>query len=192
MTIQLDTERPAPQEPEVPDLDDEGTGGRADRAFRRVALLAGATVLLILLLIAVVTTNKAWPAFSELGTELLLRHRVDPVRRALRDRAAGLRHDPGVAHRHRHRRARQRRHRAVRHRGRPPPAPGRLTTTIDLLAAVPSVVFGLWGFYYLIPRFQSVFNSISDAVSGIPVLNTIFGPATGLVVLPRPASCWPS
>lgn len=62
-------------------------------------------------------------------------------------------------------------------------APRRLASglgyVIDLLAAVPSVVFGLWGFYYLIPRFQSTFNAISDAVAGIPVLSTIFGPSTG-------------
>ncbi len=62
-------------------------------------------------------------------------------------------------------------------------APGRLrrpvVTVIDVLAAVPSVVFGLWAFYELIPVFQSVFNSISDAVSGIPVLNTLFGQSSG-------------
>ncbi|MBS1838834.1 MAG: phosphate ABC transporter permease subunit PstC, partial [Actinobacteria bacterium] len=58
-------------------------------------------------------------------------------------------------------------------------ARGGVTTTIDLLAAVPSVVFGLWGFYYLIPRFQSLFDAIHDAVASIPVLRTVLGPSTG-------------
>ena len=70
MTLERDT-LPAAADPEpdgsAPDLTADGVGGRIDRSFRRVALAAGLTVLLALLLIAVVTTNKAWPAFSELG-----------------------------------------------------------------------------------------------------------------------------
>lgn len=62
-------------------------------------------------------------------------------------------------------------------------APERLrrpvVTTVDLLAAVPSVVFGLWAFYNLLPGFQTVFNNIASAVSSIPVLNVVFGPSTG-------------
>ncbi len=42
------------------------------------------------------------------------------------------------------------------------------------------MVFGIWAFYELLPGFQSLFNSISDAVSGIPVLSRrIFGPSSG-------------
>ena len=41
------------------------------------------------------------------------------------------------------------------------------------------VVFGLWAFYNLLPGFQSVFNSIADAVSSVPVLKTLFGTSTG-------------
>jgi len=54
-----------------------------------------------------------------------------------------------------------------------------VVTTVDLLAAVPSVVFGLWAFYNLLPGFQAVFNNIASAVSSIPVLNVVFGPSTG-------------
>ena len=52
-----------------------------------------------------------------------------------------------------------------------------ITTIMDLLAAVPSVVFGLWGFLVLRPQLKDIYNSIADAVSGIPVLNRIFGPS---------------
>ena len=57
----------------------------------------------------------------------------------------------------------------------PRPLRGAFTTVIDLLAAVPSVVFGLWGFLVLRPQLKDLYNSIADAVSGIPVLNSIFG-----------------
>jgi phosphate transport system permease protein len=182
MTIQLDPEQARPDDPAPPppELLQEGSGGRADRTFRRVAMLAGATVLLILVLIALVTTNKAWPAFSQLGASYFFGTEWIPSKglygivplvygTVLVSIIAILIAVPisvGIAlfvTEVVHRRAR-----------------GAVTTTIDLLAAVPSVVFGLWGFYYLIPQFQSVFNSISDAVSGIPVLNTVFGPSTGL------------
>ena len=52
-----------------------------------------------------------------------------------------------------------------------------ITTIMDLLAAIPSVVFGLWGFLVLRPQLKDIYNSIADAVSGIPVLNRIFGPS---------------
>lgn len=54
-----------------------------------------------------------------------------------------------------------------------------VVTVIDILAAVPSVVFGIWAFYELLPGFQSGFNSIHDAVAGVPVLRTVFGPSSG-------------
>ena len=180
MTLQLDTPPSDPDErPTELDLTQDGSGGRADRAFRRIALLAGATVLLVLVLIAVVTTNKAWPAFTQLGTSYFFGTEWVPSEGkfgivplvygtilvsvlalilAVPIRVGTALFVTEVAHRR---------------------LRGAVTTVIDLLAAVPSVVFGLWGFYYLIPRFQSIFNAISDAVSGIPVLNAVFGPSTG-------------
>ena len=49
-----------------------------------------------------------------------------------------------------------------------------ITTVMDVLASVPSVVFGLWGFLILRPHLKDIYNSIADAVSGIPVLRSIF------------------
>ena len=46
---------------------------------------------------------------------------------------------------------------------------------IDLLAVVPSVVWGLWGIIVLAPRLQHIYTSVASGVSGIPVLDTLFG-----------------
>jgi phosphate transport system permease protein len=46
---------------------------------------------------------------------------------------------------------------------------------IDLLAVVPSVVWGLWGILVLAPKLQGIYTSISHGVNGIPVLGTLFG-----------------
>ena len=177
MTLQLEAE-PVLSKDTAP-LTQEGHGARADRTFRRVALAAGATVLLILLLIALTTTNQAWPAFSELGLDYFLGTEWVPseglygilplvygtVVVSLIAVLFAVPVSVGIAlfiTELAHRRMRS-----------------SITLVIDLLAAVPSVVFGLWGFYTLIPVFQGVFNSIADAVSGFPVLNVLFQQGSG-------------
>ena len=47
---------------------------------------------------------------------------------------------------------------------------------IDLLAVVPSVVWGLWGIIVLAPWLQKIYTSIGSGVKGIPVLGALFGP----------------
>jgi phosphate transport system permease protein len=49
---------------------------------------------------------------------------------------------------------------------------------IDLLAVVPSVVWGLWGILVFAPWIQHIYSSIGSAVQGVPVLGTLFGPPT--------------
>src|SRR5258708_1101903 len=46
---------------------------------------------------------------------------------------------------------------------------------IDLLAVVPSVVWGLWGILVLVPWLQKIYADISSGVNGIPVLDSLFG-----------------
>ena len=41
---------------------------------------------------------------------------------------------------------------------------------IDLMAAIPSILFGLWGFFWLMPRFIGIERWISDHVGFIPFL----------------------
>ncbi|MEZ5265136.1 MAG: ABC transporter permease subunit [Acidimicrobiales bacterium] len=52
---------------------------------------------------------------------------------------------------------------------------------IDLLAAVPSVVWGLWGFLVLRSPLQTFYEWLSSALSPVPVLGALFeGPVSGL------------
>jgi phosphate transport system permease protein len=46
---------------------------------------------------------------------------------------------------------------------------------IDLLAVVPSVVWGLWGIIVLVPWLQKIYLDIASGVHGIPVLDSLFG-----------------
>ncbi len=49
-----------------------------------------------------------------------------------------------------------------------------VTYLVDLLAAVPSVVYGLWGLLVLVPVLPGFYQSWSDLFSGVPLLNRIF------------------
>ena len=49
---------------------------------------------------------------------------------------------------------------------------------IDLLAVVPSVVWGLWGILVFAPWLQHIYTSIASGVKGIPVLDSLFGAPT--------------
>ena len=49
---------------------------------------------------------------------------------------------------------------------------------IDLLAVVPSVVWGLWGILVFAPWIQHFYSAIGLKVSGVPVVGNLFGPPT--------------
>ncbi|QSB05409.1 phosphate ABC transporter permease subunit PstC [Natronoglycomyces albus] len=51
-------------------------------------------------------------------------------------------------------------------------------TVIDLLAAIPSVVFGLVGILVVAPSAFTFYDSIHNAVGSIPLLGTLFGEPT--------------
>ena len=53
-----------------------------------------------------------------------------------------------------------------------------IVNVIDLLAVVPSVVWGLWGILVFAPWIQHIYASIGSGVNGIPVLGSLFGPPT--------------
>jgi len=54
---------------------------------------------------------------------------------------------------------------------------GPLTVVVDLLAAVPSVVYGLWGFFFLIPKLQPAERWFADTFSFVPFIGgTVTGP----------------
>lgn len=57
-----------------------------------------------------------------------------------------------------------------------PPRLGRwIGYLVDLLAAVPSVVYGLWGVYYLVPRLVPVGRGLDRALGFIPLFHSRSG-----------------
>jgi phosphate transport system permease protein len=56
-----------------------------------------------------------------------------------------------------------------------------IVVIIDLLAVVPSVVWGLWGIIVLEPWIEPIYASIASGVHGIPVLDNLFGESNGSV-----------
>src|SRR6266511_2852649 len=145
----------------------------ADRAFRIIALLAALMVLVILGLIAVSTTREAWPWFQEEGLNIFT-DTWDPSKNSFG--ALGLIYGTllvsgiavllslpisiGIA------------------LFVTDVAPRRLRRpvvyTVDLLAAIPSVVYGLWALLVLAEPLASLYQSLSDATASIPILNTLF------------------
>ena len=155
-------------------------GGRppvADTAFRLVSLACGLMVLVVLVLIAVSTTRLALPAFREEGLGFVTSRRWAPAEGAFGALAfvygtlvisaialvLAVPVSIGMA------------------LFLTQIAPRRLrqpvTYLIDLLAAIPSVVYGLWGILVLAPAITSFYRSIADATSGIPLLRAcLVGP----------------
>lgn len=51
----------------------------------------------------------------------------------------------------------------------PPRMSKALTTVVDLLAAVPSLIYGMWGLFYLMPRIQGVSRFLAEHAAFIPI-----------------------
>ncbi|MBT0723682.1 phosphate ABC transporter permease PstC [Rosenbergiella sp. S61] len=60
-----------------------------------------------------------------------------------------------------------------------------LGTAIELLAAIPSIVYGMWGLFVFAPLFAEYFQTpVGDLLSSIPILGSLFsGPAFGIGLL---------
>src|SRR6187455_3043633 len=145
------------------------THGRAgdvwtDRIFRGTALVAGLTVLAILALIAYSTTKEAWPAFRAEGLSFVTSDQWIPNE----DQFGALAFIYGTLYTS-----------FIAVVIAVPVSLGiALFTTelasrrirkptiyvIDLLAAIPSVVYGLWGVLVLAPWIAPRYDSIANAV----------------------------
>ncbi|TAG05996.1 MAG: phosphate ABC transporter permease subunit PstC [Betaproteobacteria bacterium] len=66
-----------------------------------------------------------------------------------------------------------------------PPALKRpLGTAVELLAAVPSIIYGMWGLFILTPLIASIQPTLTATLGQIPVVGVIFqGPPMGIGVL---------
>jgi len=57
---------------------------------------------------------------------------------------------------------------------------GPMSSLVDLLAAVPSVVYGFWGIFALIPVLRPILQGLADRTDRVPVLDVVFrGPFFG-------------
>ncbi len=163
------TERTAPEP-----LGGHRPPGRiVDRTFRALAATGGALVLVILAAILVTTTRNAWPAFADQGLTFFTSSTWDVVQGTFGTLAfsygtlvisviALLIAVPvslGVA--------------LFVTELVPVRARRAVVFVIDLLAAIPSVVFGLWGILVLAPALTGTYTSVADAVDGVPLLGTL-------------------
>jgi phosphate transport system permease protein len=151
-----------------------------DRGFQALALASGLLVLVILVLIAVTTTNQAWPWFSSEGLSGVFSSTWNPANNqfgalpfiygtaitAVIAIVISVPVSVGVA--------------LLLNEVVPPRWARPIVYVVDLLAVIPSVVWGLWGILVLAPWLQGIYTSIASGVNGIPVLDSLFGqPVSG-------------
>jgi phosphate transport system permease protein len=151
--------------------------GLGDRGFQWLALGAGLLVLVILVLIAVTTTQQASSWFSSQGLKIFSTTWNPPAGQfgatafiygtAITAAIALVMAVPvsvGIA---------LLLTEVVPYRLARP-----IVYIVDLLAVVPSVVWGLWGILVFAPWIQHIYASIGSGVNGVPVLGSLFGPPT--------------
>ena len=160
-------------------------GAIADRAFRYVAFFAGVLVLVVLGLIIYATLKNSWDWFSTEGLSGVLSLDWIPsegkfgagslIIMTLMVAAIALiiavPISVGIALFITE---------VMPRRGRLP-----IIFVIDLLAAIPSVVFGLWMLKQVAPVLVDVYDTVHSAVNGIPILEDVFGEpsASGLAIM---------
>jgi phosphate transport system permease protein len=154
---------------------------RGDQIFRLLVMLAAATVPLLLIGIVVLLMLDALPAMQRFGLGVLISSEWDPVAEkfgaaayaygtVVTSRIALLVAGPiGVAC------AVYVAEYAPRWLAEP------VSFLIALLAAIPSIIYGLWGFFILAPIMRtSVEPFLKNTVGQVPVVGALFsGPAVG-------------
>lgn len=159
-----------------------GTGRVADRIFRGVSAAAGVTILVVLAAVAGFLVVRAWPALtasdeelatiSWLGGASILEY-VGPLvfgtlLSALLALVIAVPLSIGIAL-------------FISHYA-PRRAAQALGYVIDLLAAVPSVVYGLWGALWLSGVLDPVFRWLSGTLGFIPPLSGYTAPARNVLM----------
>ncbi len=151
-------------------------GRITDRAFWLLCVTAGVAVLGILAAILVSTIRQAWPAMSQAGANGFFTSQVwDPniakfgtlifmfgtVVVSLIAVLFAVPVSIGIALF-----LTELAHRRVK---------GFIVTLIDMLASVPSVVFGLWGIVVFGPAMLPVYEWLHELLGGIPIIGALFG-----------------
>jgi phosphate transport system permease protein len=149
-------------------IDLAGSGNRADASFRWLAIGAAALVLLILGLIAITMTNRSWPVLSQMGLDFFVTKRWSApdsvfgalpfiwgtLYTALIAVSLAVPVSLGVA--------------LFITQVAPLWLKKPLVYVIDLLAVVPSVVFGLWGVLVLSPKIQGFYAAVHGGIGALP------------------------
>jgi phosphate transport system permease protein len=166
-----------------PSLAARGRNLIGDRTFKYLSLVAALLVLAILLLILITTLKQAWPAYRLMGWRIITDPTWQPNQPTGPGQAAqefgGLSAIFGTAYV------------AVIALVIAVPvsiaiglfitelAPRRLrgaaVTIVDLLAAIPSVVFGLWGILVFTQWASPIYDRIHSFLGPVPVLGGMFG-----------------
>ncbi|HEY4607778.1 MAG TPA: phosphate ABC transporter permease subunit PstC [Ilumatobacteraceae bacterium] len=146
-----------------------------DRLFKGSTLAAGALILLILALIAYTITGKSLPVFRAEGVDFFTERRWAPTKEiygalsfiygtavtALLAVVISVPVSLGIA--------------LFTTQVAPPKLKKWLVSLTDLVAVVPSVVFGLWGIIFLAPKLARSYKHVSAWFDGWPVLGHVFG-----------------
>ena len=157
-----------------------------DTAFRWTTYLCGAGVLLLLLSIFAVLFEGGWPAFREMGLGFFTRAKWDPVQlefgvlapvygTVVSSAIAILIAVPvsfGIA--------------LFISEMAPAWLKQPVSTAIELLAAIPSIIYGMWGLFVFAPFFADhLHDPLERTFAGIPFLQSLFtGPPLGIGMLP--------
>ena len=156
----------------------KGVGRRADSLFAVFAALSGVLILLVLAYMVISTTGTALPVFGSQGISFVTSAEWNPsggqfgalafiygtVVTSVIALLIAIPLSLGVA--------------LFLTEYSPRRLKGLVGYAVDLLAAVPSVVYGLWGVFILLPLFlQPVSDFLADYLGFIPIFG---GPASGL------------
>jgi len=155
-------------------------GAQIDRTFRVVASAAGLLVLAILALIAYTTTSNAWPAFTHQGLSFVTSRHWNPnadqygaldfiygtLLTAVIALVLAIPASLGIA--------------LFITELAPKGWRTAVTYVVDLLAAIPSVVYGFWGIAVLESPAVNLYRNIATSLGRVPILSSLFGgPASG-------------
>jgi len=161
------------------DLTSTDAGATVDTGFRWATLGAGVAILVVLGLIAWASITKSWPAFRDQGLGFFTKDRWAPSQGSFGALSmiygtmvvsiialiVAVPVSIGIA--------------LFTSEVAPRRLRGLITLVVDLLAAVPSVVYGLWGVVFVAPSVSGFYDSISGAVGDWPILGFFFGGGGG-------------
>jgi phosphate transport system permease protein len=171
---------PPPDLGERDALSNRAGGVQVDRTFRAIASAAGLLVLAILALIAYATTSKAWPAFTHEKLSFVTSRNWNPnadhfgalefvygtMLTAVISLVLAVPASLGIA--------------LFITELAPRGWRTAVTYVVDLLAAIPSVVYGFWALAVFTKPAGNVYTNIAKSLGRVPVFSSLFGgPASG-------------